>query len=96
LAQIENNDMYLILSELESGELCDRVANGELSEDGYKVTCQILTERGVPIPVSKPFEPNNEGFFDSLKRFIKERPFLSLIILSGTITILQRILQRLF
>ena len=90
------NNMYQVLSELESDELCERVADGGLSGEGYEITCKILNERGVKIPISKTYEPRNESFFISTKRFYKERPFLSIIIFSGITSALIKILQRLF
>ena len=95
LKMIKNN-MYQVLSELESDELCERVADGGLTEEGYEITCKILNERGVKIPIPKTYEPRNESFFISIKRFYKERPFLSIMIFSGVTTAFIKLLYRLF
>ena len=89
------NDMYKVLSELESDELRERVADGGLSKEGYEITCKILHERGIRIPFSNTYEPctyepQNESFFVSIKGFYKEHPILSLVIFCIIMKILLR------
>ena len=84
------NDMYQTLSELGNDELCERVADGGLSKEGYEITCKILNERGVRIPFSNTYEPRTESFFISIKGFFKEHPFLSIVIFCVIVKVLHR------
>ena len=89
------NDMYKVLSELESDELRERVADGSLSKEGYEITSKILHERGIRIPFSntyepRTYEPQNESFFVSIKGFYKEHPILSIFIFCLIVKVLHR------
>ena len=87
--------MYKMLSELESDELCERVTDGSLTEEGYEITCEILNERGVKIPPLGTYEIKRETLMFSIKRFCKDRPILSIIIFCFATNVVIKILQRL-
>ena len=76
--------MYKILSNLDSEELSRRITEDELTEQGFEVASKILFERGQKIP-NRTKQPNNspdDSFINSFKRFAKERPILTVIIIS--------------
>lgn len=91
-----NEKMYQELSLLESDELCERIASGGLSDEGYQIHCKILNERGVTIPIQNTIEHKSESLFSSIKNFTKERPIVSFIILCGVVSITQKLIQMLF
>lgn len=91
-----NEKMYQELSLLESDELCERIANGGLSKEGYEIHSKILNERGVNIPIQRAVEDKSESFFSSIKNFTKERPFVSLIVLCGVVSVAQKLIQSFF
>jgi hypothetical protein len=85
--------MYKILSNLDSEELSRRITEDELTEQGFEVASKILVERGQKIP-NRTKQPNNspdDSFINSFKRFAKERPILTIIIISFVLSVLLRL-----
>ena len=87
--------MYKILSNLDSEELSRRISEDELTAQGFEVASKILVERGQKIP-NRTKQSNNspdDSFVKSFKRFAKERPILTVIIISLILSISLRIFR---
>ena len=85
--------MYKILSNLDSEELSRRITEDELTEQGFEVASKILVERGQKIPNrTKQFNNfSDDSFVETFKRFAKERPILTIIIISFVLSVLLRL-----
>lgn len=85
--------MYKILSNLDSEELSRRISEDELTEQGFEVASKILVERGQKIPnrIKQSNNFSDDSFLETFKRFAKERPILTIIIISFVLSVLLRL-----
>ena len=64
------------------------------SPNPNRIACGVV--KFYKVGTELTYEPRNESFFISIKRFYKEKPFLSIMIFSGITTAFIKLLLRLF